>query len=85
MEDEKLIGKITHYYNNIQVTIVKLVDSIKVGDILSFKGSTTDFEQEVDSMQLGHQAIQAAKEGQEIGIKVKERTRVGDEVYKKTL
>ena len=84
-ENEKLVGKVTHYYNNIQVGIVKLEEGVKVGDTLHFKGATTDFKQKIESMQYGHEAIQEAKEGQEVGIKVKERVREEDSVYKEIL
>lgn len=83
MVDEKQIGKITHYYNNIGVGIVELSDKLKVGDQIRIKGKSTDFEQEVDSMQLEHEPVQAAKKGDVIGIKVKEKVKEGDEVYLK--
>lgn len=82
-EDEKLIGKITHFYSNLQVGIIKLEGDLKKGDAIHVKGNTTDFEQEVESMQLGHDPIEKGKKGQEIGVKVKEKVRQGDEVFKK--
>jgi translation initiation factor IF-2 len=47
---------------------------------IHFKGATTDFIQKIDSMQYDHQPISAAKKGQEVGIKVNEKVREGDEV-----
>ena len=79
--EEKLIGKITHYFGKIQVAIIELTDAIKIGDKVRIKGNSTDFEQEVDSMQIDHANVEKAKKGESIGIKVGETVREGDEVY----
>ncbi len=81
MAEEKLIGKITHYFSNIGVGIIELSDELKVGDTIRIKGATTDFEQEVESMQIEHQNIEKAKKGDTIGLKVKDKVREGDNVY----
>jgi putative protease len=78
---EELVGEVTHYYGKIGVAAVKLSKPIKVGDRLHFKGATTDFEDTVESMQIGHETVSAAKKGAEIGLKVKDRVRDGDKVY----
>lgn len=84
MSDEKPIGKITHYYSKLGVGIIHLTDgSLKVGDTIHIKGSSTDFDQTVDSMQFDHSEIEHGKKGQEIGVKVNEKVRDGDLVYKK--
>jgi len=79
---EELVGKVTHYFGKIEVAIIELSKGIKVGDKIHIKGNTTDFEQEVNSMQIEHQNIEKAKKGDMIGLKVKEKVREGDEVYK---
>ncbi len=79
---EELVGKVTHYFGKIEVAIIELSKGIKVGDKIHIKGNTTDFEQEVNSMQIEHQNIEKAKKGDVIGLKVKEKVREGDEVYK---
>lgn len=79
--EEKLIGKITHYFSNIGVGIIELSDELKVGDTIHVKGATSEFEQNVDSMQVEHQDIEKAKKGDAVGIKVKDKVREGDEVY----
>lgn len=79
---EELIGKITHYFGKIEVGIVELSKELKVGDAIHIKGGTTDFEQKVDSIQIEHEDIEKAKKGDVIGLKVKEKVREGDEVYK---
>ncbi len=78
---EKLIGKITHYYGNINVAIVELLATLKKGDKVHIKGNTTDFEQEVTSMQLDHADISEAKKKSVIGLKVDQKIRNDDEVY----
>ncbi len=80
--EEKLIGKITHYFTNIGVGVVELAkDKLKVGDKIHIKGATTDFEQAVESMQIEHENVEVAKKGQAAGLKVEQQVREGDEVY----
>lgn len=80
MSEEKLIGKITHYYSAIGVGIVELSGSLKAGDMIHIKGKATDFEQTVDSMEVEHKPVEKAGKGDVIGIKVKEKVKEGDEV-----
>jgi selenocysteine-specific translation elongation factor len=83
-EDEYLeIGKITHFFSKIGVAVIELKKPLKVGDTIAIKGPTTDFEQNVDSMQIEHENVKEAKAGQSIGLKVAERVRETDAVYKK--
>jgi len=81
--EEKLIGKITHYYNGIGVGIIELSDKLETGDTVHIKGKNTDFEQGVDSMQIEHDKIEQAKKGDVVGIKVSQKVKEGDEVYLK--
>ncbi len=76
------IGKVTHYFTNIGVAVIKLSGDLKVGDKIKVKGATSDFTQDVDSMQIEHDKIEEAKAGQDIGMKVKDHAREGDIVYK---
>ena len=55
---------------------------MKVGDTIYVKGATSDFTQKIDSMQIDHADIEEAKAGQSIGLKVKEKVRQHDKVYK---
>lgn len=82
MAEEKEIGKITHYFDRIGVGIVELTDDLKVGETIHIKGNTTDFTQTVGSIEIEHQAIEEAKKGDVVGLKVEERVREGDKVYK---
>jgi translation elongation factor EF-1alpha len=76
------IGDITHYFTRIEVAVVDLIDSLKVGDEIHIKGATTDFKQIVESMQIEHEKIEKAGPGDSIGLVVKYRVRAGDEVFK---
>jgi putative protease len=79
--EPKPIGKVTHFYGNIGVAIVKFNKTVGVGESIRFKGVTTDFGEKIKSMQYDHQAIDSAKKGQEVGIKVGDKVREGDLVY----
>ena len=79
---EELIGKITHYFDKIEVGIIEIKKGkLAVGDKIHVKGTTTDFEQEIESMQVEHEQVQKAKKGDAVGLKVKDKVREGDEVY----
>ncbi len=78
----KEIGAVTHYFTNIAVAIVELSDRVVVGDRILIKGMTTNVEQTVDSMQIEHSNVKKAEAGQSIGLKVVDRVREGDIVYK---
>ena len=81
MGKSKKIGDVTHYYDKLQVGIVRLDADLKVGDTIHFKGATTDFEQAVEDMQFDHKDVTVGVKGQEVGIKVSERVRDGDDVF----
>lgn len=78
----KPIGKINHYYSKIGVGIIDLKDGLKVDDKIKIKGHSTEIEQGVDSMQIEHKEVETAKKGDVIGLKVNDKVREGDEVYK---
>lgn len=80
--EEKPVGKVISYYSKINVAAINLEGSLKVGDKIRLKGHTTDFEQTVDSMQIEHKKVEKAKKGDSIGIKVAERVRPNDMIYK---
>lgn len=79
---EERIGTVDDYFAKIGVIAVKLEGDLKVGDKIYIKGHTTDFYQQVESIQIEHQSVTSAKKGDSIGIKVNERCRKGDVVYK---
>ncbi|MEM0111385.1 MAG: U32 family peptidase C-terminal domain-containing protein [Candidatus Parvarchaeota archaeon] len=85
MSEENLVevGKVTHYFSKIGVAVVELKAPLAVGDRIIIRGPTTDFEQVVESMQIEHKNIEKAEAGQSIGLKVNQRVRERDIVYKR--
>ena len=80
--EKKEIGHVSHYFGKPKVAAIVLKDTLKVGDRLAFEGHTTDFETEVASIQIEHDSVQEAKAGDNVGIKVPQRVREHDVVYK---
>jgi len=85
LSEEKLIhvGRVIHFYPRISVAIVELSAPLSVGDKIVIKGASTNFEQIVESMQIQHKNVERAEAGQLIGLKVNQRVREKDIVYKK--
>jgi len=81
-EEGKLIGKITHYFGNISVAVIKLTDTLKTGDTIRVVGGETDFTQTVESMEVEHEKVETAKRGESIGLKIGQKAREGYKVYK---
>ncbi len=82
MEEEK-IGRVQKYFAKPSVAALEVTAGVlRVGDRLHFKGHTTDFEETITSMQIEREPIEEAKPGDLIGVKVKERVRENDLVYK---
>jgi putative protease len=79
---KKLVGKISHYFSKIGVGVIELSDELKVGDRISIEGATTNVQQTVRTMQIEHAEVQSAGPGDAIGMKVDQRVREGDLVYK---
>jgi len=76
------VGRVTHFFNKIGVAVVELNGTLRIGDNIRIKGKNTDFEQTVESMQIEHKPVEEAGPGDSIGLKVRERVREGDIVYK---
>jgi len=79
--EEKEVGKVVHYYDKIGVAIVRLGGKLKAGSKLKFAKGDSEFKQVAESMQLQHKQIDEGKKGQEIGIKVDQKTPEGTLVY----
>ena len=80
--EKKEIGKVSHYFGGPSVAALVLSDMLRVGDKISIEGHTTNFETVVASIQIEHTSVPEAKAGESVGIKVPERVREGDVVYK---
>lgn len=79
---EEKIGRVEHYFTDIGVAVISLNETLEVGDKLNFKGATTDFTQEVESMEVDHEKVKKGEPGQEVGLKVENRVREGDNVLR---
>lgn len=79
---DREIGHVIHYFNNIGVAVLYLTEELNTGERVHFLGHTTDFVQEVTSMEMSHKKVTAARSGEEIAMKVDEPVRGNDRVYK---
>jgi translation elongation factor EF-1alpha len=81
---EEEIGRITHYFNHIGVAAIELTGNLAVGDTIHVKGHTSDWTQNIDSMQIEHTSVDSAGPGDSVGIKVDSHAHEHDVVYKVT-
>jgi putative protease len=82
---EVKIGVVTHYFGKIGVGAIDLTDGdLAVGDTIRVKGHTSDFTQQIESLQMEHERLQVATKGQQVGTKMKEHAREHDQVFKVT-
>ena len=81
--EEKILGEVIKYFGKIGVAAIRISEgTIKVGDKIHIVGHTTDVTQTVDSMQIENKSAQEAGPGADIGIKIKDKVREHDTVYK---
>jgi translation elongation factor EF-Tu-like GTPase len=78
------IGHVSDFFARPVVAGITLTGALKVGDMIHIKGHTTDLEMTVDSMQINNANVTEGKSGDAIGVKVTDRVRAGDKVYKVT-
>jgi selenocysteine-specific translation elongation factor len=81
---EEEVGKVSDFFARPVVAGIELTSTVKVGDKLHIKGHTTDMEMTVDSMQIDNVNVEEARAGDSVGIKVVDRVRRGDAIYKVT-
>jgi translation elongation factor EF-Tu-like GTPase len=80
---EEKIGIVEHFFTNVSVAAIKITNSeLKVGDTIHIVGATTDIKQKIDSMEIDRKPVEIVKPGDDVGIKVKDRVREHDVVYK---
>ncbi len=82
MAEETMIGVVADFFARPVVAAIELTAPLKVGDRIHIKGHTTDLEQTVDSMQVNNAPVAEAKAGEGVGVKLTDRVRKGDSVYK---
>jgi putative protease len=83
MPTDKPIGKVTHYYDKIQVAVLAISKPLKVGDTIRFEGHS-NFSQTIDSIEIEHKKINSVKKGDEFGLKVDKKVQENDKVFKET-
>ena len=81
---EKAIGKVSDFFTRPVVAGIDLTGTLKVGDKIHIQGHTTDLEMIIDSMQINNANVSEARKGDSVGIKVSDRVRGGDTIYKVT-
>ncbi len=81
---EKAIGNVSEFFTHPVVAGIELTGALKAGDKIHIMGHTTDLELTVNSMQINNATVTEAKAGDSVGIKVTDRVRRGDTVYKVT-
>jgi putative protease len=82
---EQKVGEVMKFFSKPSVAAIKVTEGmLRVGDRIKIKGHTTDFEDQIQSMQIDNKPVEKAEPGQMIGIKVKDRVRERDLVYKVT-
>ena len=79
---EEVIGKVSDFFARPVVAGIELTGTLKVGDKIHIKGHTTDIELAIDSMQINNVDVNEGKAGDAVGVKVSDRVRRGDIVYK---
>ena len=80
---EQLIGTVVHYFKGPSVAVVRLAEGeLAIGDRVRFHGHTTEFTEQITSMQVNHQKVERAQVGDEVAIQVTDRTRPHDQVFK---
>jgi putative protease len=82
LAEEVEIGRVNDYFAHINVAGIDLTAPLKVGDRIRIKGHTTDMELDVESIEVEYESVQEAKAGDKIGVKVSDRVRGGDHVYR---
>jgi hypothetical protein len=82
MASGERIGEIAHYYDRISVAVLRLTQTLKAGDTVHFLGRHTDFEQVITSMEVEHKTVGEASGGSEVAVKVHQRVRPGDAIFR---
>lgn len=78
---EKKIGEVTHFFAGPSAAVLRLSDTLALGQKIHIVGATTDFTEKLTSIQINHSPVESAKPGDDVAILVKDRVREGDEVF----
>lgn len=78
------IGQVSHYFDHIHVAALILSEPLHVGDTIHILGHSTDFQQKVTSLQIEHRAVEEARPGDDVGLKVIQKVHADDKVFRLT-
>ncbi len=76
------VGTVTHYFDHLTVAVLQLSEGIRVGETLHFLGHATDFKQKIASIQIEHRPVNEAKPGEDVALKVDQKVRSNDAVFR---
>jgi putative protease len=79
---DKEVGRVDRYFRKVGVAALELTGDLSIGDRIRFSGATTDFEMDVESIQIDLNPVESAGAGDDVGIKVPERVRPNDSVFR---
>lgn len=79
---DKEIGKVIHYFDKAMVAVIRLTDSLSIGDSVKFVQGENEFIQTINSMEVEHKKIQSAGKGDEVAVKVEQKAKEGTRVCK---
>jgi hypothetical protein len=78
------VGRVTHYFNHLNVAVLHLTAELKIGEQIHIMGHTTDFIQRIASLEVDHHAVERVKPGDDVALKVIEPVHEHDAVYRIT-
>lgn len=79
---EKEIGKVIHWYDKINVAVIKLSAALKVGEAIKIKRGEEEFEETIASMQVDYKDVTSGKKGDEVAVKFSQKAKEGAVLYK---
>jgi len=81
-KEGKKIGEITHFFGKLKVGVVKISNTLSVGDNIRIVGGETDFDQSVQSIEVDGKKINKTKKGDLVGLKFFQKVKKGYKAYK---
>jgi hypothetical protein len=78
----KRVGTVTHYFDHLKVAVLALTEAIHIGDSVHFLGHSTDFRQEVSSLQIEHKPVDTARPGEDVAMQVLQHVHPNDAVFR---
>lgn len=79
---ETKIGVVDDYFGHLGVIALTLEAPLAAGDKIRVHGHTTDLTLTVESIQVAHESVPRAEAGAGVGIKIGDKCRAGDYVFR---